>query len=400
MSSAVKMPALQAATPKRQSRVSAYTAEFELLLACCSRFSTGHDIGDILDRSLDWQWFLQMARRHGLIPDALEFLSSSKDAPMAALQLLQPAYESNARQALWLSSELVRILHHLKTAGIEALPYKGPVLAELLYGNVARRQFSDLDVLIHPQDLMKAKSALLEIGYTSSLDLSKQQERTNLVSGYECTFNSRFGENLLEMQWQILPRFYSIDFDVDGIFDRSVTVRLGEHSIHTICGDDLMIVLCVHAAKHGWEQVSWLCDIAALAGSVDWAVVMARAQQLGVERIVAVTFYLAERLLGMTPPPLVENRIRNDRAVEKLAHRILPVLPEATDYDTESLAYFRFMVATRERWQDQARFWWRLAVTPSVGEWSAMRLPGPLFPFYRVVRLARLARRMLQPLNH
>jgi hypothetical protein len=200
------------------------------------------------------------------------------------------------------------------------------------------------------------------------------------------------------MQWQILPRFYSIDFDVDGLFDRAVALSFGGHSLRTLCAEDLMLVLCVHAAKHGWVQLSWLCDIAELASSIDWIVVQKRAQRLGVERILAVTFVLADRFLGIPLPQPMRERIRNDRGVEELAERIQPNLAQGTEYDTESIAYFRLMANVRERWQDRFRFWWRLAITPSVGEWRAIRLPDLLFPLYRVVRLARLARRMVQAL--
>src|SRR5713101_6911844 len=157
-------------------------------------------------------------------------------------------YEANARQTLWLTRELLRILEHLESDGIAALPFKGPVLAEILYGNVALRQFSDLDVLIREADMPKIKAALVELGYEPGIELMQREERAYLASGYEYTFDSAHGRNLLEVQWQILPRFYSVDFDVDDFFDRAVPVSIGGHSIHTLSGEDLMLVLCVHAA--------------------------------------------------------------------------------------------------------------------------------------------------------
>jgi hypothetical protein len=65
------------------------------------------------------------------------------------------------------------------------------------------------------------------------------------------------------------------------------------------------------------------------------------------------------------------------------------------EFDPESVAYFRLMMALRERWQDRVSFCWRLLVTPGSGEWSAVRLPGALFPLYRVVRVCRLAGRLI-----
>jgi hypothetical protein len=48
------------------------------------------------------------------------------------------------------------------------------------------------------------------------------------------------------------------------------------------------------------------------------------------------------------------------------------------------------MLRLREHWRDRIRFLWRLAVTPSVGEWQAVQLPDAMFPLYFGVRFFRL----------
>jgi hypothetical protein len=390
------MPTVPPAKPeRRQVRAFVSGTEFELLVACCAHASRDERIREILEGPLDWKRLLQLAGHHGVIPQLYHRLSSSNVVPQGTFPFLQQRYEANLHQTLWLTRELLRILSHLQRNGIETLPYKGPVLAEILYGSVALRQFSDLDLLVHETDLAKAKAALLELGYKPALQLTPRQNRAYLESGYEYAFDSSLGRNLLEMQWRILPRFYSINFDVNAFFCRSMTLSLGGHSLRTLCREDLMVVLCVHAAKHAWAQLSWLCDIAELSQLVDWIVVQDHAQRLGIERIVAVTFVLADRLLGTRMPQPVQERIRYDRAAEGLADRILPIVAQRTEYDTESMAYFRLMMTVRERWRDRVLFLWRLAFTPSVGEWSAIRLPGPLFPLYRVVRLMRLVGRLI-----
>jgi hypothetical protein len=53
------------------------------------------------------------------------------------------------------------------------------------------------------------------------------------------------------------------------------------------------------------------------------------------------------------------------------------------------------MVGLRERFQDQFRFLLRLIFTPSVGEWSTVRLPACLFPLYHGIRVFRLIARFL-----
>jgi len=62
----------------------------------------------------------------------------------------------------------------------------------------------------------------------------------------------------------------------------------------------------------------------------------------------------------------------------------------------ESLAYFRLMMRLRERKADRLKFLQRLAFTPGPNEWKAVRLPAPLFPVYRLVRLSRLVARLVR----
>jgi len=170
---------------------------------------------------------------------------------------------------------------------------------------------------------------------------------------------------------------------------------LAGHKLRTLCDQDLMLVLCVHAAKHGWRQLSWLCDIARLARSraLDWEALRVQAARLGIARIVAVSFLLVHKLLAAALP--VPTDVQDDPAAEALAQGILREIVADAEFDPVSVSYFRLMMDLRERRRDRTSFAWRLGVTPSVGEWSAIRLPGPLFPLYRVVRMFRLMGRMV-----
>jgi hypothetical protein len=168
------------------------------------------------------------------------------------------------------------------------------------------------------------------------------------------------------------------------------------HPLRTLCREDLLLVLCVHAAKHVWVQLSWLCDLAQLAKSprLDWNAIQHEASRLGIERILSLNLLLAHKLLATTLPPQVQKRLQDDPSTTVLADEILRIIETSTHYNTESISYFRLMMRIRERWQDQARFLWRLVFTPSVSEWSAVQLPKCLQPLYRLVRLSRLAKRL------
>jgi Uncharacterised nucleotidyltransferase len=395
---ALPQPAPSRLPAATTSYANTFSPELDLILACCADGGRSASIQQILRHGVDWERLAPLAQHHGLVPLVFRRLSAEMDPSRSpGLEALRQQDKANSHRALWLTLELLNIHRHLQTRGLEVLPYKGPALAERLYGNVAMRQFSDLDLLIRSANLRAIKEALAQLGYEPGLRLEKAAERDYLKSGYEYTFDGARGRNLLEIKWQILPRFYSIGFDVDEFFQRASVVTIEGQRLRTLCDQDLMLVLCVHAAKHAWKQISWLCEIIQLARSqaIDWEDLRFKAESLGITRILAVTFLLAQKLLGAPLPAKLA--MGRDPGAEALMQRIVPLIVAEDEFDPESMAYFRLMVALRERRRDRFSFWWRLLFTPGAGEWSAVRLPVPLFPLYRVVRIFRLAERLMLP---
>jgi hypothetical protein len=300
-------------------------------------------------------------------------------------------------KSLFLSRELIRILLHLSSFGLEAIPYKGVALAETMYGDIALRQSGDIDLLIHPQDLSRVSAAVRELGYTPHASFSAPQQRAYLKSGYELSFDGEAGPNLLEVQWDLQPRFYAVDYEMAGVFQRAAIVTLAGHPTKTPSPEDLFLILSLHAAKHVWGRLIWLRDIAQIMAlpSLNWDWINAQARELGITRILAVTVILAHDLLEAAIPAAAENLIQ-DSAAATLAAEIRGYMVSETHFDVESSSYFRLMLRLRERRADRLRFLRRLILTPGASEWKAVNLPAPLFPLYRIVRFWRLAKRVVQ----
>jgi Uncharacterised nucleotidyltransferase len=373
--------------------------EFDLLAALCTTAWSSQAGGRserLFQSGVNWEKLLGMAELHGLTPLLLEHVEVSPEhVPAENLDALRSTYRQNAYRALWFAHELGRILESLYSAGIEALAHKGPALSVKLYGDVTRRQFHDLDLLIGASDVSRATSVLDGMGYECGVDLDPLEEKAHLESGYERVFHSSHGKNLLELQWRILPHFYAIDFDMKQLFARSQEIKIGSQVCKMISDEDLLLALCVHAAKHVWTQMSWLRDITQLAKirDLDWGFIEREAERLGIRRIVAVNFWLADRLFGCGLPACFE-RWRDGEATFALTTEISEIMQAGGPYQTESFAYFHLMMRLRERRRDRARLLWRLASTPGIGEWKSVRLPSRLFPMYSLVRVGRLARRL------
>ena len=345
---------------------------------------------------MEWEAVLRLADQHGIASLLYQNLSRFGDAvPAGAVKALRQRYEQNVHKSLILARELIRILDCFGALGVEAIPYKGIVLSEAYYCDMALRQTGDIDLFVRERDVKRIKNAVRDLGYTPRVQIPADAEEDYIASGYECTFDSPLGRNLLEAQWALQPRFYAVDFNMDGLFERAVNATVAGRRVRTPAPEDLLLVLAVHAAKHVWGRLIWLCDIAQIVKkeSTDWDVVQAQAREIGIERILHITLLLANRFLGMQLPKAIENAVLADTAARALSDKIAEDLAGGISHEEVGVSYFRLMMRLRERRIDRLRFLARLTFTPGPGEWDAVRLPKTVFPLYRLVRLARLAGR-------
>jgi len=392
------------------------SAEFLLLLACCRAELRGSDDNacERLERAArqvgNWQRALELGEHHGVLPAVHQALCSSRPGrgmpgwvfskdvlPPEVREEMDRRAAHQAKKNLRLAAELIHILGCLAAAGVEAIPHKGPVLAELVYGDLALRDFSDLDVLVRGGDIPRAKQALAKIGYKPNVELSEAEERAYIGSGYEYTFDGPAGKNLLELQWNFVPRFFAATFAMEAVFARSVAGSVAGRPVRMPAPEDLFLSMCVHAAKHLWGRLCWLRDLAHVVEriEIDWSRVQSEAKRLGVERIVGVSLTLAQILVGAEVSAARSALAGNSQRELGIAAKIAQHIPSAEDYSAESLDYVRWMLRLRENARDRWRYVSRLLLTPSLGEWAWVKLPEPLFPLYRGVRLMRVSGRLL-----
>src|SRR5437867_2636917 len=182
--------------------------ETELLL-CCARRSLDNErverIRALIRGGIDWAYLLRQAESHALMPLLCwHFTHNCRDAiPRPVLEQLRDYFHSNARSNLLLTEELLRLLDLLAARGIRAIPFKGPALAASVYGNIALRQFCDLDLLVHTNEVSKTKDLLISQGYRPEVNLTQAREAAFLRYQSELLF--RRGKVVVEIQWRIAP---------------------------------------------------------------------------------------------------------------------------------------------------------------------------------------------------
>jgi hypothetical protein len=139
----------------------------------------------------------------------LLYRAISQNCPQAVpaewLARLRMQYMMNAVRNMKMTAELLRLLDLFEENGIEAIPYKGPALAEQVFGDLALRTFCDLDIIVPKRDVLRAKDLLKKECYRPEYSLSVAQEKAYLRSQCEYNFNHQAKGIHLEIHWQILP---------------------------------------------------------------------------------------------------------------------------------------------------------------------------------------------------
>jgi len=370
--------------------------EMELLLCCAS--PAGKDgrtdrIRALSGQSLDWPYLLDRAAAHALTP--LLYWGLKALRPEKVSTSLEQSFQDNTRHSVQLTAELFQLMDLLASEGIRALPFKGPTLAMAAYGNLALREFVDLDLLVRQEDALRAREVLLGNGYRSGLELNTRWEEAYLRGYDEFGLLGPDGYPLVELHWAVTPRFFSVPLDIAQFWSRATPVNLGNREVLAPGAEDLLLVLCLHGTKHCWLRLSMVSDMAWLmaASNIRWDAVVERARGLGSLRMLLLGTELAARLLGVPLPEPIVRGVAADRSVQTLAAEVTARLLQTRGPERSIRRAGVFHMRARERWQDRVRYFVRLTTRVGVEDWQAVDLPSSLAFLYLILRLPRLLRK-------
>lgn len=370
--------------------------EAELLL-CCARTRTDSEeaarIRALLGHDVDWDYLSRAAVENGVAPLLYRHLNAICPAavPKRTLDQLRDNFHDNSRRNLFLTGELLRLLHLFETHKIPAIPFKGPVLAASIYGNLALRQFLDLDLIIHKEHIAKASELLIAQGYRPQFDLNRSQAAAYARWYPARCFGREDGKVAVDLQWAIGSRDFGFRLDPESLWRQLEPISMGGKEVMTLSAENLLLILCVHGGKHAWERLGWICDIAELirvCEGIDWQRVMDQARALRSERMLFLGLCLVSDLLKAKVPEEVRAIVRSDPAVRSLATEVRERL--FREDAPGVLESWGFQVRIRDRLRDGCRYCFGLVMTPTGLELTFMPLPALLFPLYYVLRPMRL----------
>jgi len=277
----------------------------EVLLHCLG-VGTGDRRAPLSDR--EWDDAVQESARQGITPllyRRVQAPGRRADVPPRVARRLRELAIGSAVKSLRLYRELAEVLGALRREGIDVIVLKGAYLAEIVYGDIALRPMTDVDLLVRKRDLARVEAKLFAMGYAQRRQPHRDEDYSTCQHLHPLT---KAGGPPIEIHWTIESPTEPFAIDVEGLWGRARPATVAGVDVLALSPEDLLLHLCLHTAFHHrlalglrgcWDILE---TIRHCGNAIDWEQVQRRARRWGVEKYVYLMLHLAKELLGAAVP--------------------------------------------------------------------------------------------------
>jgi len=373
-----------------------HSCENELIVLVARRELDGArraELRALLRQEINWDYLFATAQAHGVLPLLHKHLGGA-DVPPHFLSRLKRESVANSQNVLHLIGKQLRVYKLFQEQGIPVALFKGPLLAQMAYGEISLRQAGDIDVLINRRDFEHARALLESLGYEMSPRLTPPQLASHLSNHCELQFMRDEWFTVVDLHWDLAPRSFVFKLRAGEVMSRLQTVSLAGATVKTFGAEDLVLYLAMHGAKHLWRRLEWIASLAeSLRATPDlnWELLVQRAGQAHATRMLALGLRLAEKFSDLKLPAHVLAGVDADGAMQRMSEQVgaqLFNLFGAADSTETNLYNLRIM----DRKRDALISALRAIFVPTLPDWQALALPAPLHSLYYAFRPLRLAK--------
>jgi hypothetical protein len=378
--------------------------EFDLLASLCK---TEKVAWSDHTHSVNWQRMLELAAVNKVSSLVYQQLENSPGCtiPADALQTLHRRFQQNVQRTLKLTAELVKLLKALAAAGVSAMPWKGPVLAKGCYGQIFRREFIDLDILVPQDQWLHAFNVLRSRGYQPARDLGNGPAQCLKDDDRYCELLlDPAGEIGVELHWRFAAKTFRFDIDYQQLWGTADKATFSGAPIRVPPPELELINLCAHGSRHYWKRLSWVADVhycVTARKDWDWGKVVSLARRSGSMRMLGLGLALTQRVLGTALPQLISDHCHQDARASSLAGIVHRRLREGINLQEANKAprvlttwNLLYMLRIRENLGDgcsQIGRMFRTYFAPNSRDRAVVELPSELRGLYFLIRPLRLA---------
>lgn len=373
----------------------------EMTLAQISRVKT------ILEAELDWEFIIGSSYQNGVLPLVGTNLRQKFGdfLPPEIKEELANQSQEHTQNNLFLTAKLLEIVRIFSDAGIPVLPFKGPILAMQAYGNLSFRQFVDLDILVQPKHFDDAVRKITEHGYNAVSQVPWIKRKALFFDRpKDIGLISDDSMVRVELHWKLSGSHFALPLQLNQLWERLEDINVGGAQLKNLAFPDLFVYLCLHGSRHGWERLTWICDLHELIGTkqkqdeeIDWSEIRLHAQKHGCEKVLELGLFMVREFFGLRTNYPAWEQIESDEAYKKIALQIRNKIFERKHTSTEIGDWYLYHLTLKEKKTDKLKlhihyFLWylRFVLTPNSQDKAVFNLPKIFYPLYYILRPSRL----------
>jgi hypothetical protein len=305
------------------------TPEFELLVACswiappAQAAEQLQKIASLCSGEIDWDEFVGLVRRHGV--SALAYTMLCRHAggllPDKIKDSMRVQHIQMSGQALRQTGELVRIGKFFSDQGVPIIPLKGALLSQVLYGNPAMRESSDIDILVQPEYIDQADYLLTAEGYQceySEIELTEKQKKHLHNHAHHFGYFHKESGFVVELHFR---SFLWTPEQTAELWKNCQSINFMKIQFSSLSDDCLLLYLCEHGARHEWFCLKWLGDVAVLFSQdrkVDWIRFFDLAERLDLTRVLVSAALIVHWLYNIQLPEPLCRLIQKEQNIVEL----------------------------------------------------------------------------------
>jgi hypothetical protein len=245
----------------------------------------------------------------------------------------------------------------------------------------------------------ESEQILLQLGYVRVLPafmLTPRQWRAYRERFADFSYIHQGHRLAIELHWRFFSGKSLFPLNPARVLADSWVIQVAGTPVRAMARQDLLLLLCVHGAKHGWFRLFWLADIHALllvCPPDEQRRLYALAREWRVDRMFLQALVLAYRLYRAPVEPgllvVAEAETHVRRLVDGAMTAIDPPPAQWSEQGARSLPVALSILAYSGRLKAGWRHWWSgvASIWVNPEDWRRFPLPDTLFFLYWPLRV-------------
>lgn len=171
-------------------------------------------------------------------------------------QKLRGIHTDTLYKNIFIKNQTLQILNEFEKKGIEVIPLKGPLFTERYFGDLGARISSDIDLLVHKEDICRATECIKSLGFF--------HEKNELPSHFNCGFYKNLPQSpcplAVELHWDLVNMKTS-NMDLNPFWQEAKRFQSTYHYVKELSDYHAFYMICLHGWRHNLDSLKYYFDI-------------------------------------------------------------------------------------------------------------------------------------------